>query len=166
MHQLVAQDVIVLRVVAGQRHDHAVHKRIGEAAGPLSDDLRRRRGLLEVGGVGVEHDRLARERVVEHSRVAGVPALRHPADVIHYVGLAVVVVDVEVLRLQDLEVEVFPLHFVASEVLRLCCGGEEKKGEKGEDGFTHRFNLRVGSIGEPPNWAGGCKFAAATSYSR
>ena len=35
VHDLVAEDVIVLRVVAGQRQDDAVHERVGEAAGAL-----------------------------------------------------------------------------------------------------------------------------------
>src|SRR5207249_6895692 len=105
-----------------------------------------------------EHDRLAGERVVEQPRVSGVPALRHAADVVHHVGLAVVVIDVEVLRLHDLEVEVLPLHLVAAEVLCVGCGGEKEEEEKSYDGLTHRFNL--GWFHDRQN-AGGCKFAAA-----
>ena len=119
MHHFVAEDVIVLGVVAGQRQDDAVHERIGEAARPLADHLRRGGGLLEVGGVRVEDDRLAVERVVERPREARVPALRLPSDVVHDVRFTVVVVDVEVLGLEDLEIEVLPLDLVAPEVLRV-----------------------------------------------
>ena len=40
VHHLVAEDVIVLRVVAGERQDDAVHERIGEAARPFADHAR------------------------------------------------------------------------------------------------------------------------------
>ena len=99
VHHFVADDVIVLGVVAGQRQDDAVHERIGEAARPFADHLRRGGGLLEVGGVRVEDDRLAVERVVERPREARVPALRLAADVVHHVRFPVVVVNVEVLGL-------------------------------------------------------------------
>ena len=159
VHQLMAQDVIVFGVVAGERQDHAIHERIGEAAGALSDQLRRGGGLLKVRRVRVEHDRLAREGVIEHARQACVPALRLTADVIDHVRFAVVVVDVEVLRLQDLEVEVLPLHFVSAEVLGVCGGCENnEEGKEDYDRFTHRDSPR--GIFRRLQAGSGCKFAA------
>ena len=141
MHELVAEDVVVLGQVAGQRHDHAVHEGIGEAARALADQLRRRGGLVEVGRVRVEHDRLARESVVEDVGEPHVPALGHPSHVVHHVRLAVVVVDVEVLRLQDLEVEVLPLDFVLAEVLRSCGARDEDEEEGCKEEFAHCVHL-------------------------
>ena len=143
VHHFVADDVIVLGVVAGQRQDHAIHERIGESARPFADHFRRGGGLLEVGGVRVESDRLARERVVERARKARVPALGLASDVVHHVRFTVVVINVEVLGLEDLEVEVLPLHLVAAEVLCVQgCGSEEKK-EESDCEFAHRKYLSV-----------------------
>ena len=61
VHDLVAEDVIVLRVVAGERQDDAVHERVGEAARALADHAAGGGGLVEVGGVRVEDDRLLRK---------------------------------------------------------------------------------------------------------
>ena len=71
-----------------------------------------------------------------------VPPLRHAADVVHDVGFFVVVVDVEVLGLEDLEVELLPLHFVPPEVLRLRCrhqGESEGEDEEKTDDFAHAY---------------------------
>ena len=137
--QLVADDMVVLGVVAGEREDDAVHERIGEAAGAFADELGSGGGLLEVGGVGVDDDRFARERVVEHAREPLVPALGLAPDVVHHVRFAVVVVDVEVLGLEHLEVEVLPLNFVASEVLRVGGKGCERENEdKGQCDSAHQ----------------------------
>src|SRR6266550_3704638 len=79
--------------------------------------------------------------MIEHTRQARVPPLRLTADVIHYIRFAVVVVDVEMLRLEDLEVEVFPLDFVPAEVLSVCRGCEKDEEEEDDYRFTHRDHL-------------------------
>ena len=117
------QHVLELGVGAGERHDGAVPREVGDAAGALAAHLGRV-GLQEVGVRGVQDDRLAlAELVVQHLREPGVVPLRHPGRVERGRPLAVVVVDVEMLGLDDLEVEVGVLDLVLAEVL----GGQQAR---------------------------------------
>ena len=119
MDKLVAENVVILRVVTGERQDDPVLIGVGEAAGAFSQELRGGGGLLEVGRVRVEHDRLVLEGMTEDTRETRVPPFGLPPDVVDHVGFLLVVVDVEVRCVQDLEVEVLPLHLVPAEVLRI-----------------------------------------------
>ncbi|MBW3672276.1 MAG: molybdopterin-dependent oxidoreductase, partial [Acidobacteria bacterium] len=88
-----------------------------ESAGAFPDQPPGRSRLLEVGMIGVKHDRLPLELVLEHVREPVIPPFRHPGDVVNSRFLVGVVIDIEVLRLHDLEVERFPLNLVSAEVL-------------------------------------------------
>src|SRR4051812_48095278 len=50
----------------------------------------------------------------------GMPALRHARRQVHALSLARVVVDVEVFGFEDLEIQIFVLDLVPTEVLRRC----------------------------------------------
>ena len=156
VHKLVTENVIVLGVIAGERKHHAIHERIGESAGALADDLRRGGGLLEICGIRVQDDGLAREGVIEQSRISGVPTLRHAADIVDHVRFEVVVIDVEVLGFDDLEIEMLPLDFVASEVLSIRSGCQEEEGQDDNDGLAHRSHLEI--------FGTASKFAAAAGW--
>ncbi len=95
---------------------------------------------MKVRRVCIEHDRLARERVIEHAGEARVPAFGHSADVVYDVRFLIVVVDVEVLGTESLEIEVLVLDFVAPEVLGVECGGcddEKERNSKETAPITH-----------------------------
>src|ERR1041384_5981938 len=80
--------------------------------------------------------------MVERAREAVVPPLGHASDVVHDIRFLVVVVDVEVRRLQGLEVEVFPLDLVAPEILRVAGESEEKEnGREKSNASGHRVPL-------------------------
>ena len=67
--------------------------------------------------------------------------------VVDDVRLLVVVIDVEVLGLEHLEIEGFPLDLVAPEVLRLGGGNVEENEEKGRqnDAYDDSHQRHLGS---------------------
>ncbi len=122
MHQLVTRDVIVLRVIARERHDDAIAERLREAARPFADQPAGDVRLLKVGVVREVDDRLLlAELVLQHRREPRVPALEHSRRVGHRQGFDGIEVDVELRRLENPEVEGLVLHLVPAEVL--CVGG-------------------------------------------
>src|SRR6185437_2769739 len=134
VYELVAEDVLVLGVDAGERHDHARPLALRLAADSflelLADDVR----LLEVRLVGVEDQLLAIEGVPEGVRVARVPPLGHPGGVSHGRRFGRIEKVVEVIRLEDAPVEILVLDFVAPEVV-LGAGrrGKRKDGQRYHD---------------------------------
>ena len=133
VHQFVAEQMIRLVERHHHRHHEASLQDLGEALGPLVDELAGRVGLLEIRVVRVEDDRLPfAELVIEHPRQPRVPALGLSPDQRRGLGGLVVVIDVEVLRLEHLEIE-RPVHdFVSPEAsagLRL---------QRGRDGTCER----------------------------
>ena len=118
MHQLVAEDVIVVRVDAVEGHDDARPQPLRDALDPLCqilvDDVR----LLEIGVIGVEDQRLAVKRVPEGVRVARVPPLSHSRVVVDDERLRRIEEVVEVIGAENLPVELLILDLVAPEILR------------------------------------------------
>ena len=132
MHQLVAEDVVRLRQRAADGKDDPALERLRHAPRALPGRAAQRVGLLELRMTGVEDDRLALlDLVAEDAAEPRVPALAHAADLLGGLAALRVVVDVEVLRLQHLELLPLPLHGVAAEVLRARGRGGAKGGEHG-----------------------------------
>ncbi len=121
MDQLVGQGVLELRIGAGEEQDDPVAQPLGDAGGALGDleleDVR----LLEIRLGRVEDERLPMLPIVtEDLRQPRVRPLRHAGRVHDRRLLLRIVVDVEVLRLEHLEIEIVVLDLVLSE---LCVGG-------------------------------------------
>jgi hypothetical protein len=120
VRDLVPQHMVVLGAHAGERHDQPVTQRLGKATRPLAERGIGQRGLLEVGMIGVQHQRLALgEGVAEQRRQALVPPLRLAGRFAHRGLGGLVEVNIEVRRAQHLHVEPFPAHAILSEVLRV-----------------------------------------------
>ena len=117
MYELVAEDVVVVGVDAGERHDDTGPIGLRDAAGPFLELLAHHVRLLEVGVVGVEDERLSIKRVPEGVRVPRVPSLRHARRIVDDQRLRRIEEIVEVLRLEDLPREGLVLNLVAPEVL-------------------------------------------------
>ena len=128
MHQLVPQNVIVIRINPGQGQHDAILQPFGDAAGSLTDFTGQGVSLAEVGRGRVQNERLAAaELVPQQLREPRVPALGHPGRVPDGFGLLRVVIDVEVLGLQHFEVELLVQDLVAAEILRLRGGGDAEQ---------------------------------------
>jgi hypothetical protein len=84
---------------------------------------------------GVQDDRdAAIERMIEDRREARVPALGHSRRLLHGVALLGVIVNVEVRRLENAELEPVVLNLVAPEVLRADRDrGQQQSGEREKD---------------------------------
>src|SRR5205085_6442586 len=99
---------------------------LGHAAGALAELALDGVGLLEVRVRRIEDERLtAGQFVAQEATEPGAPSLRHTGGDVDPFTLLGVVKNIEVLRLQHLEVELLVLDFVAPEVLRgsrrRCC---------------------------------------------
>jgi hypothetical protein len=117
--QFVTQHVIGLRQRRAERQDDAAFQAFGHAARALAGLVRQDVGLLEVGMIGVEDQRLAiLQLVIEDARDPRVPALRHAGRLLGGAALRLVEIDVEVLGAHDLEAERLVLDLVAAEILR------------------------------------------------
>jgi hypothetical protein len=149
VHQLVAEHVVGLGEPAAERHDDAPLEELGDAAGALTDVAGHGVGLAEVRGRRIQDERLATaELVVEHAREARVPALGHARGQWQRHLLFGVVVDVEVLRLEDTEVEPLVLHAVLPEVLGargLDAAGQHEQdcGDQRSDGHELLVDARL-----------------------
>ena len=133
VHQLVAEHVVGVVIGARQRHDDAILQRLGHTAGALADEAREGVGLLEIGMVGVQDDRLGPlELVLEGASQPLVPALGHAGGVLDGDCSLVVVVDVEVGGLHDPEIEGVVLHLVPPEVLSFDRCGQEQDRQCGD----------------------------------
>jgi hypothetical protein len=123
VHQLVAEHVIGGLDWARGRQDDPPLERLRHAARPLADAAHDGVRLPEVRRAGVEDQRLApAQLVVEDLREAGVPAFGHPGGHMGRLFLLRIEIDVEVLRLQYLEIKVPVLHLVAAEIAALRPG--------------------------------------------
>ena len=119
MHQFVSQDVIGLSKTSGEREHDPSFVEFGDAAGAFTEKTRYDVGLDELRMACVEHDRLALgELEVERLREPRVPPFGESARFDRRVVLRRVVVDVEVRRLENSEVEIVVVNFVAAERLR------------------------------------------------
>jgi hypothetical protein len=103
---------------------------------------------------GVQDDRdAAIERMIEDRREARVPALGHPRRLLHGVALLGVIVNVEVRRLENAELEPIVLNFVAPEVLRAGRErGQQQSGERGDGHALHHGHSCAPAVSEeaPP----------------
>jgi hypothetical protein len=118
--ELVADHVVRVGERTRQREDDPPAQRLGDATGPLPHLARDDVVLLEIDRRRVEHQGLAAaELMLEEPRQPRVPALRHPRGDLRAPFLARVEVDVEVLRLEHLEIEMVILNLVLAEILRL-----------------------------------------------
>ncbi len=119
VHELVANHVIgVGEAGADGQHDAALH-RLGDSARPFAQDAFHDVGLLEMGMSGVEDERLASgQLMIEDACEARVPALGNTRGFAGGLCLLRVEMDVEVLRLEHLELERLILNFVLAEILR------------------------------------------------
>jgi hypothetical protein len=127
--ELVADDVIeVAQGSADREHDPAA-ERLGDTPGALPevvDDV----GLAELGCGGIQNQRLtAAQLMPHHAAEPSIPALGHPAGDLRRLTLGRVEVHVEVVRLQDLEIEMRVLDLVAAEILGF---GPSRKNEEGK----------------------------------
>ena len=141
--QFVPDDALeAVQVAVGRDHDAALEE-LEEAADAVRDEARRHVGLLEVQVGRVEDDRDAvRQRQVEARLQRVVPVLgRLGADGREVLGLGVVV-DVEVLRFEDVPLEAVVLDLVAPEPLRARRGGQPQEGQRDEE---ESEAVRVGS---------------------
>ncbi len=139
VHELVTDDVIVVRIDAGQRKHDPVEGGFGEPARTLANQAGRHDGLLKIRMVAIDDQRfLAVELVVEKRGEPHMPALGEVRNVRGVVGLRRVVVNQVVLRLEHLELEAFPQHLVAAEVLRLARRGREKRDQAPGQRGAHR----------------------------
>ena len=90
------------------------------------------------------------ELMVEDRRETRIPPLRHPRGHAGAVRFLVVVVDVEMLRLEDLELERLILDLVLTEVLRADRRGQrqqQRPQEKQDPPRIHRLLRRIGRGG-------------------
>ena len=121
VHQFVADDVVRVGERAGQRQHDSPPQRLGDATSPLAQLAFYGVGLLEVGVGGVQDQGLAStERMLEDLLEPGVPALGHARRDLDALALAGIEVDVEVIRFQDLKIEILVLDLVSTEVLGRC----------------------------------------------
>ena len=151
VHEFVAEQVIGLVERHHHRHDEPPLQDLREALRALVDELAGGVRLLEIRMVGVEDNRLAlAELVIEYPGEPGVPALGQAADHLRADRALVVVVDVEVLRLEHLEVERLVDHLVSTEVpaglpLQHGSGGTREDRESGKRDerveFSEAYNL-------------------------
>ena len=89
--------------------------------------------------VGVEDDRLRLfELVLKRPGESLIPPLTHAGRVEHRLFFDVVVVVIEVLRLQDFEVEIIELDFVSSEVLSTSRLGQSANDHQCQRGAEYR----------------------------
>src|SRR5882672_4368227 len=109
------------RRVARERKDDAALGGFGDAAGAFAEIAFDDVGLPEVRAARVKDERLTvAQLMVEQPGEARIPALSQARRHAGRVFLLGVVVDVEVIRFQDLEVELLVLNLVAAEVAALC----------------------------------------------
>ena len=150
VHHLVLEHVLELGIGAGERQHHAVLERLGDAPHALAAHIGHVR-LLEVRRGGIQDDRLARlELVMEDPRQPRIAALGHAGGVECRGTLPLVEVDLEVLRPDDLEVELPVLDLVLAEVLprqRPCTAHEERRRQSAEPSHkAHPFDPPSGAV--------------------
>ena len=107
-------------VIAGEVEEHAVAKRLGDAAGALAK-IARHVVLSEIVPRLEQHDRLLlAELMVENARQARIGTLGHSRRISRGLGFFRIVVNQEVLSLFHLPVKLIVLNLVLSEIaLRL-----------------------------------------------
>ena len=145
VHQFVAQHVVVVPIGAGEGHQRAASRRLGDATDflrQIPDDV----VLLECGVVRVQHDRLLGECVPHRQRVPHVPALCHAGGIRHRQRLGRIVVDVEVLRVQRRPLEGLIIDLVLAEILGVGAPGSANHHHGGEP-QQERNGHRSGSHG-------------------
>ena len=178
VHEFVAEQVIGLVERHHHRHDEPPLQDLREALRALVDELAGGVRLLEIRMVRVEDDRLAlAELVIEHPRQAGVPALGEAADHLRAGRTLLVVVDVEVLRLEHLEVERLVNHLVSAEIpaglpLQRGSGGTREGRESGKrdervSSPKHTTSTRRPLLSTfPGSWTPGGRAASRTASSQ
>ncbi len=134
MHDLVAEDMIGLAEPRREREHDAAGEMVREAAHAVGDRAFDDRRLREVRVAGVQDDRLPPiEAVVQGDRQPRVPALGELRGEASRLLLGRVVIDVEMRRLEDGEIEAVVLHLVAAEVLRARRRCERQDSQRDKD---------------------------------
>jgi hypothetical protein len=142
VNQFVPENVIRLRQTTRERHDDAALEHLRDAAGAFTDAALDRVRLAEVRPARIENERLpAPQFMVQQRRDARVPALRHARRELRRLLFLRIEVDVEVVRFQDLEIEVVVLDLVLSEVVPLCEQGRRREHRQGEHGNHHTYAM-------------------------
>ena len=130
--QLVLENVIEIFVRAGEGQHHPMSYRIGNTLHALGDVGQV--VLLKLRVRCKQDDRLPFPVfVMQRPRQARVCPFRHTRRVHGRVAEVVVVVNVEVCRLDDQEIEAAIPDAILSEVLCLCGGGQQKEGKEDEE---------------------------------
>src|SRR6186713_3273662 len=88
-----------------------------------------------------------------------VPALGHPGRVVHGLGFSGVVINVEMLRGQDLEFELVVLDFVPAE-LRVGVSGSQSDHDAGGEDEANKFLNGDGTAFHRPSAMLGCNGSA------
>ena len=124
MDQLVAENVVGVPVGTGHRHDDTVLHGLCHTTGTLTDESGKRIGLLKVGMISVEDDRLRGFKLVlEGPGQSLVPTLAHADGVHDGFFFFRIEVPVEVIRRQKLKIKVVELNLVSPKVLSGSLGG-------------------------------------------
>ncbi len=162
VHQFVPDYVIGGRNRTGQGKNDTALVGFRDAAGALADRSLNGVRLAEVGAARIQDQRLAPvELVSEQLRQPRIPPLRHPRRHAGRVRLFGVVVDIEVIRLEDLEIEVVVLDLVGPEIAPLRQQGrrqrEDAKQQQDDScSGTHEFSTSLART------AGDADFVSAT----
>ena len=118
VHHFVREHVLGGAVVAGEEEEHPVAERLGDATHALAQ-VAGHEVLAEIRARGEEHDRLlVAELPLERAREALVRAFGHARDVHRDRRFGGIVVNREVLRLDDVPLEMRVLHLVLAELRR------------------------------------------------
>ena len=115
----MTEHVLVVRVHARVRHDYAVAQPFRYAARAFIQHSTDNVGLLEVGVIRVQDQRLLLELMLEGAREAGVPTLRHPCGILRSLLFFRIVVNVEMGGRHDPPIEILVLNLLPAEILRL-----------------------------------------------
>jgi hypothetical protein len=147
--ELVAEHMVGLPVASRERHDDALFDALCHATGALSQLPAHGIGLLKIGAVSVEDQRLFLLKLSEEGPgVAIVPPLRHPGRILNGLLLLRVEVNLKLVRLEGAEVKLFVLDLILPKVLgRRRSYGPNRRGDrkrKESESKTHKRSLHSG----------------------
>ena len=116
---LVTQHVVGLSQRTSERQHHAPLEDLGHTPSGFARSAANGVGLREMRMAGVINDRLpTAELMVQEARKPRIPALGKDAGLLHRLAFLGIEMDVEMFRLENLEIEALVLNLVATEILR------------------------------------------------